>query len=291
MGGPMAGKVVLVTGATSGIGKVTAARLAELGAHVVLVARDAEKGAATVAEIRDRAGDAAVDLLLAELASQPQVRALAAAFRGRFSRLDVLVNNAGAALPPPRRLVDGIENTFALNHLAPFLLTHLLLDLLVASAPARVVTVASSVERYGRIPFDDLNRDRGYRGLAAYSQSKLANVLFTYALSRRLDGTGVTANALHPGVVRTGFYEGGPALRAAARLGGRFFRTPEQGAQTVIGLASSAELAGVTGRYFVDGRPARSSRRSRDPELAERLWRVSEDLVGLPASERLDSPA
>jgi retinol dehydrogenase 14 len=278
---PMDGRVCLVTGATSGIGRATAQALAGLGATVALVARDPAKGEAAAKEIAETTDGRAVEVFLADLSSQDSVRDLARSFRGAHDRLHVLVNCAGAFHRGRRVTADGLELTFALNHLAYFLLTNLLLDLLVAGAPARVVNVTSGAQAMGRIRFEDLQGDLRYRGQAAYNQSKLANVLFTYELARRLEGTGVTANCVHPGVVRTNFgREDQPLLwRLLFPVVTPLMRTPQKGAETVVYLASSPAVEGITGKYFHDRRPRRSSSRSYDRALAERLWRVSEELT------------
>ena len=284
---PMAGRVCLVTGATSGIGKATATGLARLGADLLLVARDPARGRATVAELQAANDGARVELLVADLASQASIRGLAEEINRGQPRLDVLVNNAGGYWATRHTTVDGLELTFALNHLAYFLLTNLLLDLLRAGAPARIVNVTSSAQAFGDIHFDDLQYERRYRGQAAYNQSKLANVLFTYELARRLDGTGVTVNCLAPGVTRTNFGReaSGPVMRLLTPLARPYMRSPEEGAATAVWLASSSEAAGVSGRYYLRRRarptPRRSSRRSYDTELARRLWQVSEELTGL----------
>ena len=283
----MAGRVCLVTGATSGIGKATATGLARLGADLLLVARDPARGRATVAELQAANDGARVELLVADLASQASIRGLAEEINRGQPRLDVLVNNAGGYWATRHTTVDGLELTFALNHLAYFLLTNLLLDLLRAGAPARIVNVTSSAQAFGDIHFDDLQYERRYRGQAAYNQSKLANVLFTYELARRLHGTGVTVNCLAPGVTRTNFGrdDSGPVMRLLTPLARPFMRSPEEGAATAVWLASSSEAAGVSGRYYLRRRarptPRRSSRRSYDTELARRLWQVSEELTGL----------
>jgi NAD(P)-dependent dehydrogenase (short-subunit alcohol dehydrogenase family) len=280
---PMAGKAVLVTGSSGGIGKATAAGLAALGARVGITARDRRRAEAAAAEIVDRSGNPAVDVFAADLSVQSEVRRLAAEVLAAYPRLDVLVNNAGGTWAHRHVTPDGLEHTFALNHLAPFLLTNLLLERLRASAPARVVTVSSGAQAMGRIDFDDLQSERRYSGQRAYNASKLANVMFTYELARRLAGTGVTANVLHPGVVRTAFAAEDPSpvyklLTPVARL---FMKTPAQGAATSIYLASSAEVEGVSGQYFANRRPKRSSKASYDAQAAARLWQVSAGLVGL----------
>ncbi len=273
----MDGKVCVVTGANSGIGRVTAIDLAGRGATVVLICRDHAGGSAVVEEIGRRGGNAV--LLIADLASQRQVREVAAAFLKRFDRLDVLINNAGVAGWSTRfETEDGLERTFAVNHLAPFLMTNLLLDTLKASAPSRVVTVSSAAHRNYTIDLDDLQGERRYSGFGAYSRSKLANILFTHELSRRLEGTGVTANCLHPGVVATGIFRNVPAwLRVI--FTSRLVMSPERGADTTIYLATAPELAEVSGQYFVKRKPVRPSRASRDAETARRLWWASEVLT------------
>ncbi len=280
----MDGKVVLITGATNGIGKVTALELARLGARVVIVGRDAAKTEATAGELRPASGNAQVDFLVADLSSQAQVRRLAEEFQHKYPRLDVLVNNAGMYFAQRQETVDGIERTFALNHLAYFLLTNLLLDTLKASAPARIVNVSSAAHNGVSLNFDDLqNREYGMAGYRAYGQSKLANLLFTYELARRLQGTRVTANALHPGAVGTGFGKNNRGLvKLAMGLISRFELTPEQGAQTEIYLASSPEVESASGQYFVRCKPARSSPASYDEPAQRRLWEISAQMTGLP---------
>jgi retinol dehydrogenase-14 len=283
--GPMAGRAVLVTGATAGIGKATALGLATLGAHVAITGRDRARTEAAAGEIR-AAGGGPVDALVADLSSQSEVRRLADEVLQRLSRIDVLVNNVGGYWHTRHVTVDGLERTFALNHLAPFLLTHLLLDRLKHSAPARVVTVSSHAHASGRIDFDDLQGERSYSGAQAYDQSKLANVLFTYELARKLRAAPVTANALHPGVVSTSFGVEDPSSvqRLFVPFMRPFMKTPAQGAATSIHLASAPDLEYVTGRYFVNSKPKRSSQRSYDEAVAARLWQVSADLVALTAA-------
>src|SRR6266498_2341801 len=264
------GRVCLVTGATSGIGRVTAEELAGMGATTLLVARDAERGERARRQIAATTGNQSLHVLLADLAAQAQVRRLAEQVRDHADRLHVLVNNAGLVQYHRRVTEDGLEWTFAVNHLAPFLLTNLLLDLLRAGAPSRVITVTSGAQSLGRIDFDDLQGERRYRGQRAYNQSKLANVMFTYELARRLEGTGVTATCVHPGVVRTNFGADGPLpVRLLIPLGRRFMRSPEQGADTVVWLASSPDVEGVSGRYFTRRRAIASSRRSYDQDGAQ----------------------
>jgi NAD(P)-dependent dehydrogenase (short-subunit alcohol dehydrogenase family) len=277
----MAGKVVAVTGANAGIGKAAALALARMGARVAMVSRSRERGEAARAEVVRESGSAAVDLFLADLSAQREVRRLAAEIRERCGRLDVLVNNAAVYTRERRLSPDGIELQFAVNHLAPFLLTNLLLDLLERSAPARVVTVGSEAHRPVRLNWDDLQGERRYSGLRAYGTAKLANLLFTRELARRTAGTGVTANAVHPGVVGTELLFGG---WGPLRLLRRFMRTPEQGARVVVRLASAPELEGVTGRYFRDEREVQPSAAALDDDAARRLWRLSAELTGLDPS-------
>lgn len=281
--GPMAGKTVLVTGGTGGIGRATAEGLARLGARVGIVGRDLPRARAVAADITAATGNPAVDAYAVDVSSQAEVRRLAGEVLRVYPRLDVLVNNVGGFWATRHETVDGLEHTFAVNHLAPFLLTALLLDRLKASAPARIVTVSSGAHEMGRIDFDDLQAERSYSGAQAYNQSKLANVMFTYELARRLEGSGVTANVLHPGVVRTAFGAEDPAQwHRVLPLIRPFLKTPARGAATSIHLAASAEVDGVTGRYFANRKPARSNRISYDTAAAARLWRISEQLVGLP---------
>ena len=282
----MAGKSVLVTGGTSGIGKATAAGLAALGARVGITGRDRARTEAVAASIRATPGSPAVDGFAADMSAQAGVRRLAAQVLDTYPRLDVLINNAGGFWAHRHVTADGLEHTFALNHLAPFLLTSLLLDRLAASAPARIITVSSGAHARGRIDFDDLQGERDYSGQRAYSQSKLANVMFTYELSRRLDGTGVTATVLHPGVVRTSFGAEDQAAYFAVmiRVARLFMKTPAQGASTPIYLASSPQAQGITGRYFVNRKPRTSSKASYDTAAATRLWQVSTDLAGMTAT-------
>ena len=279
---PMAGKTVLVTGGTGGIGKATALGLANLGADVAITGRDRERTEDAAREIR-AIGGGRVEMFVADLSSQAEVRRLADEVLQSLPRVNVLVNNVGGYWNTRHVTVDGLELTLALNHLAPFLLTHLLLDRLRQSAPARVVTVSSNAQAMGRIDFDDLQGERSYSGARAYNQSKLANVLFTYELARRLQDTSVTANALHPGVVRTGFgaEDPRPIQRMLVPLLKPFMKSPAQGAATSIHLAAAPDLGQVTGRFFADSATKRSSERSYDEAVAAQLWQVSSDLVGL----------
>jgi NAD(P)-dependent dehydrogenase (short-subunit alcohol dehydrogenase family) len=274
------GKTCLITGATQGIGLASAIGIAQAGAETVLVARNRERGEAAMAEVKAKSGNSNVSMLVADLASQESVRQLAAAFKQSHQRLHVLLNNAGGLFVKRVLTIDGIETTFAVNHLAYFLLTELLLDVLEASAPARIINVASAAHFGGAIDFDDLQHEKRYSSFKVYSDSKLANVLFTYELARRLAGTGVTANCLHPGVVTTGFGKNNPGLpKTLITLAGPFMLSPEKGARTSIYLATSPEVEGVTGKYFDKCKSVSSSKQSYDPESARRLWQVSEDMT------------
>jgi NAD(P)-dependent dehydrogenase (short-subunit alcohol dehydrogenase family) len=277
----MQDKVCLVTGANAGLGKATALALAKMGATVVMVARSQARGEAALAGVRQASGSDKVQLLLADLSSMESVRQLAATVQASYGRLDVLVNNAGAMFNDRQVSVDGYEMTFALNHLSYFLLTNLLLDLLKASAPARIVNVASGAHAGSKINFDDLMLAQKYRSFEAYGQSKLANILFTYELARRLEGSGVTANALHPGGVATEFAAGEGLMGTIFKLVRPFLLTPEQGAQTQIYLASAPEVAGISGQYFAKKKPVNSSKISYDTTVAQRLWQLSAELTGL----------
>jgi len=270
------GKTCLVTGATSGIGKEIASGLAAMGADVILVGRSREKCGSAAQEIRARTNND-VSYLVADLSSQASIRQLAKEFSNAHQRLDVLVNNAGVFMAKREVTVDGIEQTFAVNHLAPFLLTNLLIDRIKASSPARMVTTSSIAHRGAQIDFDDVQFEkRSYSGIRAYSQSKLANILFTKELARRLEGTGVTANCFHPGAVRTGLLQVSPwYYQAAWAAGGMFFLSPDKGADTGVYLASSPEVEGVTGRYFVKRKETKASAETESKEAAARLWDLS----------------
>jgi retinol dehydrogenase-14 len=279
----MAGKTVLVTGGTGGIGRATAEGLARLGARVGVTGRGITRTQAAAAEIAKVTANPAIDAFAADLSAQAEVRRLAREVLDACPRLDVLVNNVGGFWATRHLTADGLEHTFALNHLSPFLLTNLLLERLTACAPARVVTVSSGAQALGKIDFDDLQGERAYSGQRAYNQSKLANVMFTYELARRLAGTGVTATVLHPGVARTAFGAEDPItmMRTMMLFARPFMKTPGQGAATPIYLASSPEVEGVTGQYFANRKAKKSSKSSYDTAAAARLWRLSAGLVGL----------
>lgn len=280
---PMAGKVVLITGGTGGIGKATAIGLATLGARVGITGRGLARAEQAAADIGAASGNPAVDAFAADMTSQAEVRRLAAAVLGAYPRLDVLVNNVGGFWAHRHLTADGLERTFALNHLAPFLLTNLLLGRLKTSAPARIVTVSSHVQAEGRIEFDDLQSARNFSAQRAYSQSKLANVMFTNELARRLEGSGVTATSLHPGVVRTNFGAEDQAwfFAVISRVVRPLLKTPAQGAQTPIYLASSPDVDGVTGQFFASRKPKAANKVAYNTEVIARLWQVSADLVGM----------
>jgi retinol dehydrogenase-12 len=279
----MSGKVCLITGATSGVGKVTAQALAGMGGRVIGVGRDPKRCTEAGTEIRVTTGNQEVDFLIADLSVLAQVRRLAQEFKDRYSHLDVLVNNAGAFFLRRKITPEGFEKTWALNQLSYFLLTNLLIDDLEARAPARIVNVASGAHYGGRIHFDDLNLKRGYNGWKAYCQSKLANVLFTYQLARLLEGTGATVNSLSPGFVatrighNTGFLIK-PIVQLVQKIGGI---SPREGAETIIYLSSSAEVEGITGKFFIEKEVVESSPSSNDPIIAQRLWEVCEQMTGI----------
>jgi retinol dehydrogenase 14 len=279
--GSMGGRVILITGGTSGIGKAAATALTAMGARVVVTGRDEERGERAVEEIRrDTGGE--VSLMLADLAVQADVRRLAEEFQERHDRLDVLVNNAGVVQSERTETPDAIETTLAVNHLAPFLLTNLLLDLLKRSAPSRIITVASDAERWGRMDLDDLQSRGKYRGMQVYGMTKLANIMFTFELAERLRGTGVTANCVHPGAVNTNFAMNNRGIMTLLfRAFKPFMRSPEQGADTVIYLASSPDVEGMTGKYLSDRKLTTASDMAYDEDLREKLWENSEELTGL----------
>jgi retinol dehydrogenase-12 len=280
MASSLEGKIALVTGATNGIGRVTAQELARRGARVLIVARDRARGQATAAGIRDVTGAPAPDVLLGDLSSQAEVRRLAREVRERTPRLDLLVNNAGAIFAEREVSADGLEMTFALNHLAYFHLTLELLPLLEQAPRSRIVNVASVAHERGRIDFDDLQGERGYSMWKAYQQSKLANVLFTRELARRLGSRDVTANALHPGVIASGFGRNGRGLFSwLVALGAPLLSSPEKGARTTLHVATAPELQGVTGRYFSDCREKVPAPAARDDDAGLRLWQISENLT------------
>jgi NAD(P)-dependent dehydrogenase (short-subunit alcohol dehydrogenase family) len=276
----MADRICVITGATSGIGRAAALALAREGLRLALVARSREKAEATAREIARATPGAAVEVFVADLAVAAQIRRVAGELLARLPRIDVLLNNAGIVNLRREETPDGLEATFAVNHLAYFLLTNLLLDRLRASAPARIVSVASDAHRFGKLDLDDLEyRRRPYKPMQVYGSSKLLNVLWNAELARRIEGSGVTANCLHPGGVNTGLGDNNAgALRVLGRLVKVFMRSPEKGADTAVWLATAPEVAGVSGGYFGDRKPRRPSRAAQDPAAARRLWEISERL-------------
>ena len=275
----MHNKFIMITGATSGIGQAAAQALAAQGHEILIVGRNPAKTEGVAKQIREQTGNQAVHFLLADFSDLEQIRHLAEQVKTQFPKLDVLVNNAGAYFNRRQRMSGGVEKTFFVNHLAPFLLTNLLLDHL--QSPARIINVASDAHQYGQLDLNDLNFEKSYFGFAAYARSKLANILFTYELARRLAGSGVTVNALHPGGVATNIFSTdfslfGPLIKGVVSL---FTLTPTQGADNTIYLASSPDVEGVTGKYFVKRAAVPSSPPSYDKDLAKRLWEVSEKLT------------
>ncbi|MFY9609883.1 MAG: SDR family oxidoreductase [Blastocatellia bacterium] len=275
----LSGKVCLVTGANSGIGKSTAHALAKMNAAVVMVCRDRRRAEPVRDEIKAATGNQSVELMICDLSSKADIRRFAAEFINTHDRLDVLINNAGVVVRQRSLTEDGIETTFAVNHLGYFLLTNLLLDLLKHSAPSRIVNVSSAAHVYGKIDFDDLQGEKKYGGFSAYANSKLANVLFTHELARRLDGTGVAVNCLHPGTIATGLFRNLPKpIEALIKL---VTLSPDKGAETSVYLAASSGVEGVSGKYFAKKRERRTSKESYNEEAARRLWDVSAQMTGL----------
>ena len=281
----MRGKICLITGSTSGMGKVTAKELASRGATVVLVGRNREKGEATQAEIRQKTGNEHVDLLIADLRLLQDVRRLATEFQHTYRHLHVLVNNAGVIYPSRTLTSEGLEATFVVNYLAPFLLTELLMETLKASTPARIVNVSSQAHTLGSIAFDNLQGEKHYATMSNYAQAKLAVILFTYELARRLEGTSVTVNVMSPGMISGDNFNAGATgfLALVTKLARPFIMTTEQGAQTEIYLATSQEVEGVTGKCFARSQEQKSSRRSYDQALGQRLWQASSRLAARAA--------
>lgn len=279
----LADKICMVTGATAGIGEAVALALAKQGAKVIGVGRNPQKCMNSSQMIKQLTGNEQVDYLLADLSLQADIRQLAAQFKQKYGRLDVLVNNAGAPFASRQETADGIEMTFALNHLNYFLLTNLLLDVLQKSAPARIINVSSRLHRQGTMDFADMEFRRGYGRFKAYRRSKLANVLFTYELARRLEGTAVTVNAADPGLVKTnaGNNDGLLSRLTKGLVDSIFGQTPEQGAETIVYLAVSPEIDGITGQFFRQKMAIPSSKASYNQEDARRLWEISALMTGL----------
>jgi NAD(P)-dependent dehydrogenase (short-subunit alcohol dehydrogenase family) len=280
-GVPANQKTILVTGASSGIGEATAARLAAMGAHVVMVSRDRTRGERARDRIRTAHAPASLDLLVADLSTIQAIRGLSEEFKSKYDRLDVLINNAAVMTSTRRVTRDGFEMQLFVNHLAYFVLTGMLLDALRKSAQGRIVSVSSTAHSRGLVDFDDLQMEQHYRSYQQYANTKLMNIVFTYALARRLEGTPVTANCLHPGVIRTGLMRGvSPVLHLLWQSLGKFFKQPAEGAETPVYLAMSDEVDQVSGKYFRYCRPFGTSQSSYDQGLQDRLWQESERLTG-----------
>ncbi len=274
----MEGRICLITGANSGIGKVTAKALAKMNAMVVMVCRDKERGDKAQKEIIEQTGNNQVDLLLCDLSSKEQIQKLVKEFKEKYQNLHILINNAGIMLKKRELSVDGIEMNFAVHVIAPFLLTNLLLDVLKKSTPSRIINVTSAAHRRAKIDFEDLqNKNKKYRLFTVYGISKLGEMLITYELSRKLEGTGVTANAVHPGLVNTNL--GRDQSNFSQWFARKFFKSPEEGAETSIYLATSPEVEGITGKYFINKEPRQSSEESYNLEYAEKLWKICEEMT------------
>ena len=277
----MKNKVVIVTGANSGTGKWTSIELAKMNAKVVMVCRDRSRGEEALEEVRKLSENDSVELMICDLASLSSIKNFCDLFKNKYDRLDILVNNAGVILPSRHETKDGYELQFGVNHLGHFLLTNLLLDLLLKSAPSRIIVVASGAHKSGKIHFEDINLKNNWNMVKAYSQSKLANVLFTNELARRLEGTGVTVNSLHPGTVKSNFAVNrdtgfGKSIMKSLQP---FFQTAQKAADTAIYLTSSEEEEGITGNYYYKKKPVESSKLSNDEEVAKKLWDISEEMV------------
>jgi NAD(P)-dependent dehydrogenase (short-subunit alcohol dehydrogenase family) len=277
----MSDKVCMVTGTTSGIGKETARGLAKMGATVIMVVRNPETGEEVRQEIMTETGNTSIELMIADLFSMAEVRSVASDFKNTHSRLDVLINNAGGIFPKREMTVDGFERTFALNYLAPFLLTHELLDILKMSAPSRIINVSSAAHTRGKIDFGNLQSEKKYGQLGPYGNAKLMNIMFSYALARRLEGTNVTVNVLHPGIVRTrfGLNDASRARKLMFKIVGPLSIGPEKGAETSIYLASSPEVEGISGKYFAKCTSIESTKISYDEEIQEKLWEHTKELL------------
>lgn len=269
-------KLCMITGANSGIGLATAHELAKQGLHLVLVCRDEEKGKAAQSDIITQSGNGKVDLLIADISSLTSVRALADTFNSKYDRLDILINNAGVMNAKRKTTVDGHEEQFAVHYLGPFLLTHLLLEKLKSSAPARIINISSKLHSKGTINLADLQAEEQYKMWGTYGASKLAVTMFTYRLAEHLKGSGVTVNCLHPGVIGSNIGNTPAWIKW-------FMKSPETGAKTTVYLATSPDVANTTGQYFVNCKVAKSSDESRDPSKIEKLWKVTSELVGLEA--------
>lgn len=280
-GQPLAGKCCIVTGANSGIGKVVARELGRQGATVTMVCRDQGKGEAAKKEIELATGSKSIELMIADLSSLESVRNLAKTYKEKHDKLHILVNNAGLLMGKREVTADGLETTFVVNYLSQFLLTNLLLDTLKASAPSRIVNVTSDAHYQGHIDFDDLEEEKKYSPMKSYSQSKLAQVLFTHELAEKLVGTGVTVNAVHPGVVRTNWGDEGGPMSIAIRLGRPFMLSPDKGAETPLYVATSPEVADISGKFFAKKKEKESSEESYNKAESKQLWEISAKLSGI----------
>jgi NAD(P)-dependent dehydrogenase (short-subunit alcohol dehydrogenase family) len=277
------GKICIVTGANSGIGKIVATALANMGATLIMVCRVKEKAQIVWEEIKRKTKNINIELILTDLSSQKEIRALASNIKEKYAKIDVLVNNAGGMNFGYSETIDHIETTFATNHLGYFLFTNLILDILKSADRARIINVASDAEKTGDIDFEDINLKKNYSCFRAYSQSKLANIMFTYELARKLVGTNIVVNCVHPGVVpNTKIGKGSKTFaNFIASVPANLIRTPEEGAETIIWLASSKDIEGISGKYFYEKREIKSSAKSYDLDIAKRLWKLSEEMTGL----------
>jgi len=270
-------KIIIITGANSGIGKETAVSLAKKRAKIVMLCRNEKRGREALEEIKNYSSSDNVELIIADLSNQESIYSAVNQFKSKYDHLDVLINNAGLILKERELTPDGYETTFAVNHLGHFLLTNLLLDILIKSAPSRIINVSSAAHKYAKLNLDDINLDKKYRAFRAYGNSKLANTLFTYELARRLEGTGVTVNALHPGGVKTNFGKG--QFKGFMPFASLFMINAKKGAKTSIYLASSPEIEDVSGKYFVKSKPVKSSKISYNEDLQRKLWELSERMI------------
>ncbi len=277
----MKNKMVLITGATSGIGRIAVKELAKMGAKLILVVRNEQKVIKLKNEIQSETDNTSIDYFICDLSVQEEVYRVAADIKNKYDKIDVLINNAGLIVNDRILTPDGIEYTFALNHLGYFLLTGLLLESLNNASPSRIINVSSEAHKVGKINYDDLTGEKKYKPMVAYCQSKLANILFTKGLAKKIEGSGITVNTLHPGSVKSSFGSDLTGLLGfLMKLSRPFLISPEKGAQTLIYLASSPEVEGITGKYFVKKRIKNSSRLSNDETVANKLWKVSEELTG-----------